>query len=220
MLIMPTLAARALPENEQEPARSLNHALMGLSLAAAEFRASVMLYRETDNSWRAFEVGDERRSITQKWPFIAARGGAMCLYDFWMGTQAINQDLLYRTPTIASQLDTEAKERAQQTLTKAFPNLAKLRNAAGHPNEINATPERAARNVIRAGDVSRFNFSGELDTTITLGGGIHDGHYTCVLKGKELSYEISEGSADTLDTIAADWARAFEPAARFTQQQK
>lgn len=214
-LRMPHISHLALPENEREAAACLNSALIGLLLTATDFRAALLLYHEAKDLGRARDASIESNILLGRWPFLGARVGALCLYDFWMATQAINSDLLYRIPSINDYIDREAKKRAQSKFIQAFPDFAALRTAAAHPQEINATPEKKARNFSKS-NLLPDNFLGDDDVDISIVGSIVNGRYMSTLNGKVLSCNLDASSADILGEVVEEWAKTFAPSAEFT----
>lgn len=207
MIDMPKIYVRGLPEEEQDAAHSLGMCLMQLSSTCLEFEAAVELFSQS-STWEENIPDKDERLIVRQWPFIAARVGALCLYDFWMSTQAVNGNLLKRCPSITDMIGQEPKKKAQARLREAFPDLEALRNAAAHPGEINSTPEKHGLNKLPAS--ATFPFGSGLGT-VAISGSLHFDNYVFTFKGARVSYSVNQQSADALKEITSLWRDAFLP---------
>ena len=203
MRLMPRAMISGLPELEMPSARVINSSLMRLADTALEFTSAMLLVAEGE-SHASRNPQDQLRS---KWIFIGARVGALCLYDFFQDTQAINNNLRF-CPTIVPMVDMTAKREAQKLMQSRFPGFADVRTAAAHPGEVNSTPQKMEANTVAAAVVGR-GFSG--DGTVNISGSILNGDYTNTLEGRVVSYSLSNASVSDLQTILGLWAQTFQP---------
>lgn len=210
MSIMPRLIAEVLPKGEWAAAKSLNQALLQLKMTTDEFASAVLLCRLTRTipSQVGFPPTDEEMLMIQ-WPFIAARVGALCLYDFYMGTQAINKSLLGRCPSIIPMIDDAAKRKAQATFEKKFPEFGLARQAAAHPGEINATPEKFQANLV-SGPQESFPVILDEGATAYVRG-FHGDRYIVTMKGSHVGYDVTDASVANLNEVLGHWRDAFTP---------
>lgn len=199
--MMPRIAWIGLPENEHEAANALDKNLTMLGSIARRFQSAVTLCQETREKWKEAKEDFVLKSIYHHWPLIAAQSGALTLYDFWMTTQAINQRLLHRCPTVMAAVDQAAKKRAQLKLQNHFPDLAAVRNAAGHAGEFNSKPEKSKTNCVAMNDLERFAIG---DAPIILSDSLLGDSYTFTSSGKVVSYEVTSESVDALFAIASE----------------
>jgi hypothetical protein len=203
MVIMPLIVRMGMDNNEAEAATALQNALFQLALTAHEFEAAIALYWQS-TSWSMHPQQPIDTDITRHWPFIAARVGALCLYDFFKNTQEINSKLLIHCPTIKPLVNMGAKKQAQRLLQKSFPGLIDNRNAAAHRGERNSTPEKAAANYARIEDVG-LGTGG----MINISGCLVNNKYIHTVEGKVVSYTVDASSVSQLFEALHLWKAAF-----------
>lgn len=211
------IISRVLPEGERDAAEALGGVLKQLEATTAEFISAIVLFNETRHLARD-EKNQDRREIVSRWPFIAARTGALCLYDFYQSTQAINQTLLHRCPSIKERVDMEEKKKGQSLLTNFFPTHGAIRTAAAHPGEINSTPDKSAANQVVASAIPHLvRNDGPEDVKINITNSLIGDQYTCTFEGKLVGYGVNEGSAKALEAVLNHWQNAFESAVQYTR---
>ena len=200
---MPNIVSSVMNKEETEVAAALQNALFKLAQTTQEFDAAVALYWQSEFWCMNSQQGTDS-DITRHWPFIAARVGALCLYDFFKNTQEINSKLLPRCPTIKPLVNIVHKKQAQRLLLASFPDLVENRNAAAHPGEHNSTPEKSVANFAKVEDVG-LGTGG----MINISGCIIDNKYTHTVSGKAVSYTVDVKSVTKLYEVLALWKTAF-----------
>lgn len=210
------IISRVLPEDEHEAAEALSGALKQLELTTAEFISAVALFDATRHLARD-EKDRDRREIVSKWPLIAARTGALCLFDFYECTEAINYNL-NRCPTLMRLMDKSEKKEGRNLFKKSFPNYDGTRHAAAHPGEIHSTPEKKALNSVRVTDIPHLVLSdGPSDNTVAMSGSLFKDQYSLTYRGKLVGYAVNAESASALEQVLTHWQNAFEGPSQHTR---
>ncbi len=207
MIDMPKIYVRCLPEAEQEAAYAVSGCLGQLAATCLEFEAAVALFSQS-STWEENIPDKDERLLVRQWPFIAARVGALCLFDFSKGAQAIIVNLK-DCPSIAAMVGENSWRRAGKLLSEKFPDLRELRNkGAAHPGEINSNPQKLRDNMTAAGATFPF---GTGAGSLVISGSIAGDQYAFTANGRLLSYSVNQQSADALKEITSLWRDAFLP---------
>jgi hypothetical protein len=214
MNLPPQISTWILPEEEQPGADSINHNLYTLSDYTKTIAASVALYDHAANM-----INEEKelwRGPVGKWLFIAARDGAMQLYNFGQTMKAFN-GLLGRTRggIVAAHVDHKLLKAAQELFQTTFPHWNEIRQGAAHLADHSKTPERLAANAVAAEKLPHVDAPAGMLINAT--NSLHGRTYSCGVGGEYVSYELSQQTVATLEQIYGMIYLAFQPAAAFTQ---
>jgi hypothetical protein len=186
---------------EQEEIRIVEDHLRRLVQYAEDFSSALSLFNFC-------EQFDHR--LTGKWPFVAARDGAMTIYHIGK-TIELTRAALKRTPTLAVIALGDVLADAGKKYRQAFPAFEKVRHAVSHSSELFRDKEHRAKNAF-SGSYDDGYIRIEGATNVILSNGLMGRNYTNTIDGKIISYEISEGTKIIVYDCVNTFISAFKPA--------
>lgn len=221
----PIILAEALPETERENAEAINRNLFFLSMIVDQLAAAVALFEFgranriatpadiTNVSMEDIFAGSESNRMLTEWQVLAAKAGAINIYEFHRVEQAID-GMLSQSPTLDAMIDKKARKRAGRLFNSAFKNFADLRNFAAHGSEMLDNPKKlethAARNSLPGVILL------EDEASILVPNIINGDHYSSTIKGQYIGYDVSTSTVDSLKAVFNERAAMFAPAADIT----
>lgn len=148
----------ALPEVEQPHAAAINGNLITIFAAYDRFHACLRLFDfagvDVERIRQQFKLGDRPAEyhIAQSWQQIAARDGAMTLWDI---AEAINliRTNLDKCPNLNAMVVRNELEIAIRQFYTSFPDVRKIRDAFAHASKFSGTDF----------DLNRHSLRGPLD---------------------------------------------------------
>lgn len=203
----------ALPEAEQNDGKAIAQNLDALRRCVEEFGSALEIFdhaeiippepiRENvgDEDYPALKADFKARFLSLvRWQLLAARSGALSIYEFHRIEQAIDL-LVSRCPTIKSQIDKNARSEAAKIFAESFPHFADVRVAAAHGHELNATPEKADRNCMATTRVPGL-VNGDTESQVLISDAMLGRKYINTLSGKIVSYELSKRNHTNLELV-------------------
>jgi hypothetical protein len=210
----------ALPEAERANAQAINLNLHALKRCVNTFEAALKLFdfsaptpdRPDRHSMphEVYQIAQkdwmDRIQLATEWMRIAAKSGAMSIYEFHRIEQAID-NMIARCPTIEAAIDKNARKNASRLFADAFPNFADIRGIAAHGWENSATPEKVLKNALK-------DFG-----SVLISEGLHGRDYVNSFEGKMISYSVSQDTLDRLSAVLAQRYLTFEGIAQTTAAQ-
>lgn len=154
-------------------------------------------FLEREAAWRQFG----------RWQNIAARNGALVIYDFSQVSQAIGA-LAAKCPTLFGKLDRDSAKKANTMFNRAFPDFGAVRQAAAHAGEHGAYPADLENDIARDGiDIQGINSN--VPTMVS--GTLFNRTYAWTINGRTVSYELSQATVDALESITRARFAQFAP---------
>ncbi len=160
----------------------------------------------------------KHNDMLRDWKMMAAKAGAIKIYEFHRLEQAIDA-MLKKCPTLEAMLDLEARKRAARLFHDTFPNFADVRDVAAHGAEIFDNPDKVNRHATRGEIYGLPNFmikSG--DGKIVGRDLLVESTYSAVFEGKQVSYNLSDATVATLHSVCTERMNMFAPAQRATRE--
>jgi len=160
------------------------------SLPTPEHVAQVTAYTSAVWDVRA------QRQIYDRWHFIAARDGAVTIFNFGRSMEGIRASLR-KCPSLNAIIDQDALSASTRMLRDRFPRFDGMRHTVAHAAEFSHTEEARADHAAGNLFISSSLFGRE---------------FTATFDGKVVSYEISMDSFEVLKAVALMFISAFRPA--------
>jgi hypothetical protein len=216
LLDPPAFNRFVFPEDEFELACLLQTNLFHLSHHVSVFKTAVELadycdatrgpYRAKmlhagDNIAEAWEASRINHQFV-KWKQLAARDGAITLYNFAETKQVIDKQKA-QCPTIFPHVDRKTLKRANVLFNKAFPGLADIRLSVAHAGKLAKSEEESARHRVPGSKVQITQM-------------LADRRFSSSVNSKMASYDLTAESAAVLEAVTDEIYRAYAPAAEFT----
>lgn len=156
----------------------------------------------------------EQNLLLSSWKGIAARNGALTLYDFYR-TQQLTNKLFPRCPTLFNHFDRAKLKEAFNSFEKVFKDFGAVRQGAAHRGEFGATPEKFAKHV--SADPLLVDGSTFADgIPLFISGALFGRSYKFTVDGKHVSYDLCADSVAALHAIVETYADGLDPGAEFT----
>lgn len=215
----PTIWPHVLPEDEREKGMAIRGNLSALEFCVANLRAAEALITEALGRCGPFSgVVDDpttpearaRRAnnrLMGQWMRIAARSGALSIYEFHMVAAAIDQ-LASECPTLDSWIDKDARKAASSFFKEFFPDFAAVRLFAAHGSEMLDKPNKLKKHSISFGSNSE----------ITLGDLLGRKSIN-TFNGKVVSYELTPQTVNNLEQVLIQRWKSVEPFADASRRQ-
>jgi ribosomal protein L37AE/L43A len=147
-----------IPNNEREAVRQLYGLLFLLGWYEQQFRHALALFDLCET---------ERTSVPKDitlhgWKTMAARDGALAIYNFGQALAAISPRL-HKCQTISARVDHPAVRLARKAFRAALPSYDAVRHAVSHASDFNATIEkRDEHSIMPPWKYSRANVTHEI----------------------------------------------------------
>lgn len=201
---------KSLPESEREAGRLLARNVTHLTELSYRFEQAVALVDFCDAAASllqpALDAGTADLAVWQAamgerfrykaWREIAARDGAITLYNFMEVKQAID-GLLGMCPSVAAKIDREQLRCARRTFEDRFAGVKDIRFGVAHAGAPFSSPEENAKH--------RVYQEAELILTGSLAG--REFHVT--MNGRHVFYVLDRTSWEALDKSASEIFYSF-----------
>jgi hypothetical protein len=145
-----------------------------------------------------------------RWPFIAARDGAMSIYHAYTILDGIRQSLA-TTTELAELVDRKALKAAGNIFHSHFQSFEDVRDAVAHIGEKMGTPAKFDRHSF-SGSFEGEGIKADDVKGLTLSNHLAGRRYSNSWRNKVLTYELSGESLDRLDEARRHLWAAFRPA--------
>lgn len=188
---------------------SLHHltSLFGQALKLADycdaerepFRLLSLEATDWDDARRASGINDQ----FNQWKMLAIRDGAITLYNFAEGKQALEK-LIGHCPSVKEKLDKDAYSEAGRLWEEAFPGYNHVRLDVAHSGKLFNAPGKRELHTMPGTEILLRSF-------------VSGRTFTTSINGKMASYSLTSASADALETIKEAVYRGYEPISRFSR---
>lgn len=232
-LTYPSFIPVGLPKEEDEAARQLLDILCHLTNYVKEFQAALKLFDfaefEIDSvstqkdtqlqlSIMINQEHNNKIQLLMQWQLIAARDGAITIFNFGKTLEAANKILFKSCPTWSNIIVKSEIKSASKLWKINFPDFIGIRDTVAHAAEFFQSERQ------------KHTFSGKVDHNFLGADGFVDLFMSCNLIGRKfsstdngniVSYELSSKTADLLSLVAQTFFDAFKPveeAARNTRR--
>lgn len=213
-MAFPAVIGSELPADELDTWLFIESNLHNLDRFAGELEDAVEIadFCDAETARLGQPIGEgwkrkaERRMQLSRWMSVAARSGAISIYNFAQ-TKAAIHELSNKSPTIAAGLDKDAQREAGRILDASFPNFARVRHSAGHAGEMAAKPEELKWNALKIGE-----------TTVFLNCNLAGRQFVSSVDGQEVSYNLTSDSVAQLRAVSEAMKRVFRPLAEATMK--
>ena len=181
-----------LADLQQLPAcAKLDARLHELASYVGDFDAAIQLFGETRPV--AKESPKHRR-----WMFIAARDGAVTLFNFDKALQTLGQ-LLRSCPALWAHAPPKPFKDARKIFDTAFPTVGDSRHAVAHAAEfVHKHGDHAVKGDVDVGKHIRVESPGSVGVSLYVSGSLFDDQFTSTVDGKLVSYHINAASLASL----------------------
>lgn len=129
--ISPFLSIHELPDNEHNAASELGQGLSEVERHAKSFASAVSLFDLTRSRAECWLPGH----LAGDWPFIAARGAVIAIYNFDEAIRWVQANLRH-CPTIFNAIDSKNIRATRKIFIQAHPNLKRMRDMVVHTSEM------------------------------------------------------------------------------------
>jgi hypothetical protein len=148
--------------------------------------------------------------VYNRWLFIAARDGAITIYNLGRSMEGIRASLK-KCPSLNAIVDQEVLSESTRALRQRFPRFEGFRHMVAHAAEFSQTKDaRAQHSTIAAMDNGLIKKAEGGD--VFMGPSLIGREFTCTFEGKVLSYEISLESFEHIKKATLMFMSAFRPA--------
>ncbi|WP_143435244.1 hypothetical protein [Henriciella aquimarina] len=203
---VPSLPTKRLPEAERQDVLFLSRKFNDMVKYTKNFYADVGLFEEC--LFAARKATRENRDLLSRYPFVAARDGAMTIYHFAKALDNAN-GAAFRVPTIARLVDKNLLKDARKLLEDTFPLHVALRHAVAHAAELASNPEKEKDRAL-SGPYEGLGIKIEHEqATATIEEGLSNRTFFTTHQGQILSYDITKSSADALVEATRTFMSAF-----------
>ncbi|HEY8066660.1 MAG TPA: hypothetical protein VIF40_18325 [Methylosinus sp.] len=202
-----------LPESERDEAFALQRNVASLTGIYDSFEAAVTLFEDCSGPPPRLD-GDESRidmkkhNLHKNWRFIAAKSGAMSIYEFYQIIHSINKSIK-KCPTLAPLVDINERKKSAKLFDDAFPKFGGIRNSLAHGAEATSDNEKILRHAL-------MPFGGEL--TILMNSAIIGNEFCITVDGTILGYLVSRESVDKLKAALDALLKALQPLQNFRRK--
>jgi hypothetical protein len=155
-----------------------------------------------------FPVFESQGFTRRAWELMAAREGALTIYHFGQGLDAI-APALHRCASIADRVDHAALRLARKSFKAAFPSHDAVRHVVGHTVDFSATVEERNRHSVtppwqHTFDSHTHQYAGT--RPMFTPGDLHNRTYLVTYEGDVHFYELK---AETLERLSAIRERTY-----------
>jgi hypothetical protein len=152
---------------------------------------------------------DPRERVFGGWKFIAARQGAISLFNLGMAMQKIRADLK-SCPSLNLIVKQERLVGALQKYRGRFPRFEGVRHVVAHDAEFFAPQDERFKHALRE-PIKRGSFI-EAGAGLPLGQNLNGDEFLCSFEGKLVSYQINAESFEYVKTAIMAMIDAFDDA--------
>jgi len=222
----PNISTVALPEDEQENAQAITSNLQAMALIVERLADTLKLFDFSsanriplpkDLSTYTDEARFERNAhndTLHNWQLIAARSGAIYIYEFHRVEQAM--DMLLKTcPALDAMINKEARKRASQIFHKRFKNFADLRLFAAHGSEMVDSPKKRKSHATTKSIPGLVQLE---NSSVVVTDALMGRRYSSTIKGEFIGYELSIETLNTLISVFNERVAMLKPAEEITSK--
>jgi hypothetical protein len=148
--------------------------------------------------------------VYRRWLFIAARDGAVTIYNLGKTMEGIRANLK-NCPSLNAMVDQETLSESTRILRQRFPRFEGFRHMVAHAAEFSQTKEARDRHSTTAA-IDNGLLKKPEGGDIFIGPSLIGREFTGTFEGKVLSYEISLQSFEHIKSAVLMFAAAFRPA--------
>lgn len=190
---------------------SLN--LSGLETHVIAFDAAFKLFgfsqEQFDRKRSSFDrAGVDQSRLFLAWKFIAARDGALSIYNFAKIMEAIRSSM-NEVPTIRAIVDHAAIRLAVKKFESKLPDFEGVRHSVAHSAEFVNSQEAIQRNAF-SGTLTAGPVQG-IFKSLTIHNSLVNSKFTTSLEGRLISYDVSQATLDVLNSAKRDFYAVFAP---------
>lgn len=205
-----------LSDQERDGAMEVENGYRGLTSLIDDFEACISLLetaRDGENRRRAERVDPFNREskILGRWPFIAAREGAMIIMHFSHTLSGITAGLNQCKP-LKDAIDFPQYRRVRKSLPREFPDFEAIRNAAAHHAEADVEKDGAE------GPFLGFGFDIGNVKKFLIVNSLMGRRYVSTHNGQVVSYELSQASLKKLVRIRNEVCDILAPGVEILNQ--
>ncbi len=194
--VIPRIDQISIPSDEQDAAHFLQMHLLFLASISQSFSANLALFE--------FSKNEPPTNPQRQWGLIAARDGAIQIYNFGCCLQSINS-LLASCSTVEKAVDVSKLRDASTQFRDAFPRYEAVRHVVGHAVEFVASMAKFKAHASRGYKSPQVQIPGVLFS----GGDIEGSSFIATYKGKVVSYDLTVTTRDVLATTSETVITAF-----------
>ncbi|HEY8066011.1 MAG TPA: hypothetical protein VIF40_14980 [Methylosinus sp.] len=201
-----------LPQSERDEALSLQRNVASLSSVCDSFAAAVELFEHCSNPSLQSQANPNRIDVGKfnlhkNWRLIAARSGAISIYEFYQITQGINASIP-KCPTLEPYVDAVARKKSASIFAESFPRFADLRHFAAHGAEMTNNHQKAMQHALKP-----FG-----STFVIMNCSIIENQFSITSNGVVLGYSVNKESANKLKAALDAYLEALRPLQDFRQK--
>ena len=206
----PDLGANTLPLSERRAGNEIQQSLHALSSYSNDFGAAVRLFDESFNDYARATITNTTDDGLARM-HIAARDGAVTIWNFAKTVEGIGRRVFKECPTLARHVDRTQLRSANKLLRQSFPDFAPIRHSVTHAEELR---EKAAEHQIDGivGEVFptlQAHPLGTVQTKILVRNSLQGCRFQNTFEGQLRAYEVSSDSLVGLNKIKEAAYAAF-----------
>ncbi|MBR0869031.1 hypothetical protein JQ633_01575 [Bradyrhizobium tropiciagri] len=172
---------------------------MALSAYSSDFGVALRLFDESFNAYAVASI-THTPSDGQTRLFIAARDGAVTIYNFARTVEGLKGTPFVGCPTVSAHVDHDQLRVSRKLLRDGFPDFAPIRHAVSHAAELReeGTKHQAEAVIGDVFPVLQATPWGNMRTKMTLRGVLQDRKFISTFDGRFRTYDVT---ADTLTRL-------------------
>jgi hypothetical protein len=167
------------------------------------------LFREAARRQALRQEFEPRRRVFSEWMFIAARQGAICLFNLGKSMEGVRADLK-KCPSLNALVDQEKVSEATRILRERFPRFEGIRHFVAHDAEFSRSRESRTKHALR--DAVRVGDFMEAGAANPIGQNLNGDEFLCSFEGKLVSYQINVESFQHAKAAILTMIGAFDAA--------
>jgi hypothetical protein len=198
----PTIDIKAIPQSERRHIQNLQMLIHRLAGHAHDFVAAIELHNESiAYAIRTAITRGSRESWGGNWMNIAARDGAITIYNFGQTIEAIRSNMR-DCPTIMPLIDSRALRTASTLMRKAFPGYEQIRHSVGHAAEFSQSADLMKKHSVAGPyEIMPGPPIGQASTRVNIRNSLRGKTFTMTHGGKLYSYNLDRDSLEKLNRI-------------------
>ena len=187
----------------------LNMSLAGMGTYLQSFRAAVALFDFAAPIATPLEspTGFPPHDVVIRWPYIAARDGAMNIYHFRVAMEAAKASA-HQLQLVRDAINWTKVRAATKRFQTQFPDFEKIRHAVAHAADLGKTLKEQRRNRIkgpRTGPLVRLSAG----ASVTIANSLINQTFATTIGGQLVSYDVTTETADKLEAIMLEFYSLF-----------
>jgi hypothetical protein len=180
----PILFSGNVPDAQQKALQLVGHALDNLDYYFRCLEADLQLFDKCAAELRRKPA----RQRWRDWQFVAARDGAINIYNFYESMRSLGASL-HECPHVKSRLNYNAIKLAQKNFKEEFPNVEQIRHAVGHAAEKTQGSQKHAAH----GYTGRYMGRTKVRNFVMIDG-LQGRKYSNTWRGRIESYRLSKST--------------------------